>query len=283
VSEDDLLLELIGDVGGMLDLDELADGMVVALGRYFPSDFVSINDVGPDQERVVTVIEPPQPEHLYRAWAEYAFQNPLMARHMETLDGRAYRFSDVISVEDLHALELYREVYGPMGVEHQIAFTLPATPGRVLAIALSRADPDYSDAERDLINRARPFLIQAWRNAIEHTALRDEVVARAPGSRLPAQVPAGAFEEQGLTGREAEVLVLVARGRSNRDAGAILGISNRTVQKHLENVYRKLGVSGRSAAAEVAWRELAVLPSGGVRRGLDGRPAAGDGNGAVRA
>jgi len=40
---------------------------------------------------------------------------------------------------------------------------------------------DYSDAERDLINQARPFLIQAWRNAIEHTALRDAVAARLPG------------------------------------------------------------------------------------------------------
>jgi DNA-binding CsgD family transcriptional regulator len=196
---------------------------------------------------------------------------------MESLDGRAYRFSDVISVEELQALDLYREVYAPMGVEHQIAFTLPATPGRVLAIALSRGDRDYTDAERDLINRARPFLIQAWRNAIEHTALRDEVAARAPGARLPAKVPAGAFAEEGLTSREAEVLVLVARGRSNRDAGAILGISTRTVQKHLERCYRKLGVTDRSAAAEVAWRELAVVPSGGgVSRGLDGRPGAGD-------
>ncbi|HEY0278020.1 MAG TPA: hypothetical protein VGC32_07105 [Solirubrobacterales bacterium] len=171
---------MIGDVQGLLDLDELADGMLATLRRNFPSDFASINDIGPDRDRVMAVVSPPQLEELHRAFGEHAFQNPLMARYMRSLDGRAYRFSDVISVEDLRRLDLYRRVYEPMGVEHQIAFCLPATPGRVLAIALSRGERDYSDEERDLINRARPFLIQAWRNAIEHTALRDEVAARAP-------------------------------------------------------------------------------------------------------
>ncbi|HTT95479.1 MAG TPA: LuxR C-terminal-related transcriptional regulator [Solirubrobacterales bacterium] len=270
------LLELIGDIQGLLDLDELADGLLATFDRNFPSDFVSINDVGPDRERVISVISPPQPEELYRAYGEYAFQNPLMARYMETLDGRAYRFSDVITVEEYHRLDLYRHVYGPMGVEHQIAFTLPATPGRILAIALSRNDPDYSDEERDLINQARPFLIQAWRNAIEHTALRDEVAARAPGSRLPSTVPADAFGDHDLTAREADVLVLVARGRSNRDAAAILGISTRTVQKHLEHCYRKLGVGDRSAASELVWQVLGAVPDDAEpRRGLDGRPQAG--------
>jgi DNA-directed RNA polymerase specialized sigma24 family protein len=70
--------------------------------------------------------------------------------------------------------------------------------------------------------------------------------------------------------------VLVPRGRSNRDTAAILGISPRTVQKHLENCFRKLGVSDRSAAAELAWKVLAAVPeSAEPRRGLDGRPPAG--------
>jgi DNA-binding CsgD family transcriptional regulator len=260
----------------MLELDELIDGMLAAIQRNVPSDYVSLNDIGPDRDRVISVMIPPAPEDLYRAFGEYAFQNPLMRRYLETFDARPYRFSDVISTEEYHRLDLYREVYAPLAVEHQMAFILPATPGRVIAIALSRGDPDYSDDERELVERARPFLIQAWRNAIEHTALRDEVAARAPGSRLPSSVPAGAFAEHGLTARETDVLVLVARGRSNRDTAAILGISPRTVQKHLENCFRKLGVSDRSAAAELVWQVLAAVPEGAEpRRGLDGRPPAG--------
>ena len=75
------------------------------------------------------------------------------------------------------------------------------------------------------------------------------------------------------------MLALVARGRSNRDAGAILGISDRTVQKHLEHCYRVLGLQGRSAAAELVWALLAEAtaddgPGEPARRGLDGRPTA---------
>ena len=60
----------------------------------------------------------------------------------------------------------------------------------------------------------------------------------------------------GLTMREAEVLVWIARGKSNRDVGDILGLSPRTVNKHLEQVFTKLGVENRASAASVAIRSL---------------------------
>ncbi len=56
----------------------------------------------------------------------------------------------------------------------------------------------------------------------------------------------------GLTGREAEVLMWLARGKSNRDIAAILSVSPRTVDKHLEQVYSKIGVENRAAAVGVA-------------------------------
>jgi DNA-binding response OmpR family regulator len=55
-----------------------------------------------------------------------------------------------------------------------------------------------------------------------------------------------------LTHREAEVLVWIARGKSNRDIGEILGLSPRTVNKHLEQIYVKLGVENRASAAVLA-------------------------------
>jgi DNA-binding CsgD family transcriptional regulator len=60
-----------------------------------------------------------------------------------------------------------------------------------------------------------------------------------------------------LTPREADVLSWIARGKSNRDIGEILGLSPRTVNKHLEQVYAKLGVENRAAAAALAVRILA--------------------------
>lgn len=59
-----------------------------------------------------------------------------------------------------------------------------------------------------------------------------------------------------LTGREAEVLSWIAQGKSNRDIGEILNLSPRTVNKHLEQIYQKLGVENRASAAIAALRAL---------------------------
>jgi DNA-binding response OmpR family regulator/DNA-binding CsgD family transcriptional regulator len=62
-----------------------------------------------------------------------------------------------------------------------------------------------------------------------------------------------------LTLREAEVLYWVAKGKTNRDIGDILGSSPATVKKHLEHVYTKLGVETRTAAANLAMGRVAQL------------------------
>ncbi len=61
----------------------------------------------------------------------------------------------------------------------------------------------------------------------------------------------------GLTAREAEVLVWITRGKPNRDIGEILALSPRTVNKHLERIYVKLGVENRASAAAMALGVLA--------------------------
>ncbi len=70
--------------------------------------------------------------------------------------------------------------------------------------------------------------------------------------REVAGVVPDALASHGLTMREAEVLGWVAQGKTNKDVGAILSLSPRTVQKHLERVYEKLGVETRTAAAACA-------------------------------
>ena len=65
-----------------------------------------------------------------------------------------------------------------------------------------------------------------------------------------------------LTAREAEVLYWVVQGKTNRDIGEILGTSPRTVHKHLEHVFGKLGVETRTAAAGLAVRRVKQLVAG---------------------
>jgi DNA-binding NarL/FixJ family response regulator len=59
-----------------------------------------------------------------------------------------------------------------------------------------------------------------------------------------------------LTAREAEVLYWVIQGKTNRDIGDILSLSPRTVHKHLEHVFQKLGVETRTAAAALALQRV---------------------------
>lgn len=66
--------------------------------------------------------------------------------------------------------------------------------------------------------------------------------------RLQSRVP--------LTKRETEVLLWLARGKSNRDIAQILNISYRTIDKHLEQIYPKLGVETRTSAVAMAIRAL---------------------------
>jgi len=65
-------------------------------------------------------------------------------------------------------------------------------------------------------------------------------------------------DDLGLTPREAEVLIWTARGKSNREISEILLISPRTVNKHLERIFSKLGVENRASATSVAMRALAA-------------------------
>jgi len=73
--------------------------------------------------------------------------------------------------------------------------------------------------------------------------------------RAAGVAPASRLGTASLTPRETEVLSWVAKGKTNRDVGEILGMSPRTVNKHLEHVFEKLGVETRAAAAALASRE----------------------------
>jgi DNA-binding CsgD family transcriptional regulator len=75
--------------------------------------------------------------------------------------------------------------------------------------------------------------------------------ASAPAAATGASTPA---EQLGLTAREAEVLALVAAGRSNRQIAQALFISPKTVSVHVSNLLAKLGVAGRVEAAAIAHR-----------------------------
>ena len=90
---------------------------------------------------------------------------------------------------------------------------------------------------------------------IELLANRGRLRLEEPAAKAPAAAASPSpAESVGLTRREAEVLALVAAGRTNRQIGGELFISEKTASIHVSRILAKLGVAGRGEAAAVAHR-----------------------------
>jgi DNA-binding CsgD family transcriptional regulator len=119
------------------------------------------------------------------------------------------------------------------------------------------ADRGDRDAAAEVLRRAAEIT-----GRLGARPLDAEVTALAQRARLdlaqpaaaPAIEPAAPADQLGLTPREAEVLALVASGRSNRQIAQALFISPKTASVHVSNILAKLGVSGRVEAAAIAHR-----------------------------
>lgn len=137
-------------------------------------------------------------------------------------------------------------------------------PGRVRStywaeVTLTQAEDRYAVLA---LGRPGPFGPEDVRRvslALPHLALLDHMVDRLDR-------PACTSSAVRLTGREQQILMLLSSGQTARRIGQRLGISERTVQKHLGNLYTKLGTHDRLTTVERA-RSLSLLePSAGRRR-----------------
>ena len=119
--------------------------------------------------------------------------------------------------------------------------------------------------------RARVLLARAHQKAENLPAAERELDAAAGvfaslGAQLDAQgvvdLRSGGVRPGGLTRREVEVLAIIADGKTNKEAAEELFLSEKTVSRHLANIYNKLGVSSRTAAAAYAFQHgIASSPS----------------------
>ncbi|WP_217913036.1 helix-turn-helix transcriptional regulator [Miltoncostaea marina] len=350
-------LAFVGEAAGAADSAQFRRHVLEGLPRLVPASMVSYNDISPGGEPVL-LLDPPDamtPERV-RDFLRLAGENPLIRHYARTGDPRPMKISDLMDRRTFRRTELYATVYRPMGVEYQMAVSLPAAPGAVVGIALNRDRPDFGERDRAMLELLRPHLDRLRRDAATREAERlvtavvervlgdggraalavgrdgviDFASGRAlallaeylppgagPGSRagrgaggLPAPLAAWLRRERarggldparglavagpggtlaarllaaaepgghdvvlleerragdavaglvalGLSPRQAQVLALVADGRTNAAVAAALHLSPRTVQKHLEHVYERLGVRSRAAATAVAVPTLA--------------------------
>jgi DNA-binding CsgD family transcriptional regulator len=228
-------LTLIREVHSAPDLDAYRE-RVLGVSELIPCQEIGYNEVEVETGQTYVRLHPPESAFpgITEAFSRWSHQHPVIRHHAETGDPTPRAISDFLSVEELHALDLYREVYARMGAEDQISFILPSEPGMIVGIALNRATRGFTDAERELLELVRPHLAQAFRGA----HLRERADPTSP-RRLAGL---------GLTEREAEVMRLLVAGHSAAGVAEELTISVHTARRHIANIYSKLEVENRAGA-----------------------------------
>jgi len=158
-----------------------------------------------------------------------------------TGDLSAARLSDVVAWRRYRESPIYRDYFAPNGIGYMLDLALPASPGwqRTLLFCRATNEGDFSERDRDVLEMLRPHLRAREARAALRRHLLDEVLGDE-NSLAP---------DASLTLREREIVFLAAQGKTNARIAAELWITPGTVKKHLENVYEKLGVSSRAAAA----------------------------------
>lgn len=145
--------------------------------------------------------------------------------------------------------------------------TLAAAGARSRVLVLTTYDTD-ADVLSALEAGATGYLLkdappEELFRAVRAAARGEAVLSPSVATRVVGQVRGtGAAGSEPISGRELEVLELVARGASNREAAGRLFISEATVKTHLVHIYAKLGVSDRAAAVAAAYDRGLLLPRG---------------------
>ncbi len=152
---------------------------------------------------------------------------PMVTELMAAPEPTSLRISDVMQEAAWHSSPLRREVYEPLGGAHQIGSLIAVDDGLIEAIALFRNTADFTDAEL--------ATVEEFARHVRRTAERVRLAEGLAASRT-------------LTPRQRQVLAALEAGATIRRAAWELGVSEKTVENHLQSIYRRLGVTSRAAA-----------------------------------
>jgi DNA-binding CsgD family transcriptional regulator len=226
------------------DLDALARAAVEALPVMVASEIttLSVCDLRSGRRQVIGV-----PAGAISATDRAAFdrhfrEHPLVRYHADLRGPGAHRISDSLTFAQFRNSALYSDYYRRIGIDHAIALPVFVDEGTLVSFVLNRRHRDFSERERLLLDVVGVPLARLYLQA----AARRRVLNRR--SEAPGLKPPRAAAAPRLTPREGEVMGWLTSGKTDREIAALLTCSPRTVQKHLERIYVKLGVETRTAA-----------------------------------
>jgi len=244
------VLDAVYDINAILEDTEGRDVQPAALARFrllVPADTVSYNGVDPQDRRLTDVALAPGQTDLSRSAGFGAMlpSHPAFGAYAQGrfAPGLPVALSDLLTVRELRELPLYREVYRPAGVADHLLVLVGSEPRRRTLLTISRSRRGFGGADRAMADLVSGHLAQAVARRARRRRLAD---AARLAARTDDRTARAAEQWSALTSREREVVDRLAAGHSDREIARILGVSPRTIHKHLESVYRKLAISGRT-------------------------------------
>ncbi|MFI7546949.1 LuxR C-terminal-related transcriptional regulator [Actinoplanes sp. NPDC049599] len=229
---------------------DMPSAVLADLGALIGCDVASYNAVDHVERRLLHAVTVPHTstffgmDSFHRVFA----QHPGFAAYRDgrLATGQAAAWSDLLDRRALRRLPLFVDFFQPRETRDQLLclVRLDRRQGGILAFNRSRAG--FTARERELAETVAGHLGQAIRQRERITRL---TAALGRAEREAGRRHRAALRLATLTDREHQVVALLSGGLGDREIAHGLGISERTVHKHLEHIYRKLGLDTRAKVA----------------------------------
>src|SRR3954468_3299591 len=214
----------------------------------------AMDDAGEVEVRLSVGGVPPMDDAWLERAKEIAPRTPSIQAFAAFGVHEPLRMSDVLDLPRFWGTDEFEHIHGVHQGRYPLGAAVIYRPDELAFIGMHRIKRDFSDDDVANLRQLQGVLTRAlaFRRTLDD-AVRD---MRRQEPRRAAVVPwlRDMMEHYTPTPREAEVLALVVDGWTNRQIATRLGITERTVRKHLSAVYEQADVRGRAAAA-AWWRE----------------------------
>jgi DNA-binding CsgD family transcriptional regulator len=161
------------------------------------------------------------------------YDHPLVREHGRNPGAVTRRIGELMPESAFRSTPLYNDYYRVIRIDYVMAVPIHVDRRMLVSFVLNRSRRGFSDGDRARLEVIRPHLGNLYRLSTAASRHWSSAESALPDS---------------LTPRERDVLRWLGAGKTDKDIGAILAISPRTVHKHLEHIYEKLGVETRTAA-----------------------------------
>jgi len=238
-------LHAIGE--GCVRSEDFARRGVACLPRLVASELttLSVCNLESGHRAVVSDVPGALSAREVALFDRYFHEHPLVREHGRNARAVTKRIEDLVPQAKFRESGLYNDYYRAIRIDRAMAVPIHVHRHVLVSFVLNRSGRDFSERDREVLESIRPHLGNLYR-----------LTRGAEGPRAAWGVPSpdgGTPRAAALTAREREVLDWLGAGKTDRDIADILAISHRTVHKHLQRIYEKLGVENRTAAVARAF------------------------------